>query len=623
MAAPGSVPSPVAPDDTARNAAVLDALGRILRSPGFQNSARRGQLLRYVVERTLAGEAGAISEYGIGIDVFGKPPSFDPRLESIVRTEFSRLRQKLAEYYAGAGCAEPVIIAFPPRSYVPEFTFGAVPARASGLRPAGPGSSRRRAVAVVAVALCIVAGGGVWLLERAPARPIALVVLPFENLSSDRGDDYLADGLTEELTNQLAQAKDLRVVARTSASLFKGKAADIRQVGRQLGAGAALEGSIAPQSGRLRVTAQLNRTSDGTHLWSRSYDASSGDMLGVEQDIARSVASALTGRARADRGLADGTRDPEAHDLYLRAYHLALGAPPDYAGSLGLFRQALARDPAYVNAYLGIARVDIALVHMTAQPPDEAIPHARAALEAALRYDPTSGEARGLLADLIAVYDWDWPRAEREFRRALADGAQSTTRSLYGSLLATRGRFGEAQAQLRLAEDADPLGMGPRFNQFMAFYLEHDYAAARGVLRGMLDLRPGQFDARFMLGTLAFTERDCSAARREYQWAAEHLAAPVTQVGLALSAACSSDRTQALAHIQQAEQPSAGGYTSPYQLAICYAAIGDRDAALSWLERSAGRREMQLLYLKYDPAFDGMRSDPRYVALERRVGLID
>jgi Tfp pilus assembly protein PilF len=276
-----------------------------------------------------------------------------------------------------------------------------------------------------------------------------------------------------------------------------------------------------------------------------------------------------------------------------------------------------------VNPYIGIARVEIQLVHLTAEPPEEAIPRARTALETALRHDPTSGEARGLLADIIAIYDWDWPRAEREFRRALADGAQSTTRSLYGSLLATRGRFREAQAQLRLAEDADPLGMSPRFNQFLAFLLEHDYASARRILQDMLDLRHDQFDARFMLGLLDVLEHDCSGARREYEWAAQRLAAPVTQIGLALADACSGDRAAALAHIRQAEQASPRGYTSPYQLAIAYAAIGDRESALSWLERSAARKEMQILYLKYDAAFDSIRSEPRYVALERRVGLIE
>jgi TolB-like protein/Tfp pilus assembly protein PilF len=593
---------------------VLDALERVLRSSGFQGSTRRGQLLRYLVERTLAGEGEAVGEYAIGIDVFGKPPSFDPRLESIVRTEFSRLRQKLADYYAGPGLADPVVIAFPPRTYVPAFAAAASPS-------ATPRRGYR--AGAFAAAAVVIACAGAWLLRPAPARPAALVVLPFANLSPDRADDYLADGITEELTNQLAQSKDLSVVARTSASLFKGKAVDIREVGRKLGVGAALEGSIAPENGHLRITAQLNRTSDGYHLWSRAYEASTADLLAAERDIARSVASAATGTPPADAATADGTHDPEAHDLYLRAYHLALGAAPDYPGSLALFRQALARDPAYVNAYIGIARVEIALVHMTAEPPEEAIPRARAALETALRHNPSSGEARGLLANVIAIYNWDWPRAEREFRRAIADGAQSTTRSLYGSLLATRGRFREAQAQLRLAQDADPLGMGPRFNQFLAFYLERDSGAARRVLRDMLDLRPDQFDAHFMLGTLAFSGRDCAVVRREYGWAAQHLAAPVTQVGLALAAACSGDRAEALAHIRKAEQPSAAGYTSPYQLAICYTAVGDRETALFMLERSAARKEMQILYLKYEPLFDGIRSDPRFLALERRVGLLE
>jgi TolB-like protein len=595
---------------------VLGALERIVRSPGFKDSARRGQLLRYLVEHALAGEGDAISEYALGVDVFGKPPSFDPRIESIVRTEFSRLRKKLADYYAANGRSDAIVIQFPPRTYTPEFIFD----------PSRPGPERQRRSyrwLIVAIAAGAVALTGAWLFRPKPARSPALVVLPFKNYSSDRAQDYLADGITEELTNQLAQSKDLRVVARTSASVFEGKAVDVREIGRTLGVSSVLEGSIAPDNGRIRITAQLNRTSDGTHLWSRAYETSRSDLLAVEQDLARSIASAATGLSPPGVETAGGTRDPEAHDLYLHGYHLAFGTPPDLRGSLVLFRQAVARDPAYVNPYLGIARVEIQLVHLTAEPPEEAIPQARSALETALSRDPASGDARGILADIFAIYDWDWPRAEREFRRALADGAQSPTRSLYGSLLATRGRFREAQEQLRLAEDTDPLGMSARFNQFMAFSLEHDYASARRILQGMLDLRHDQFDARFMLGGLDVLAHDCVAGRREYEWAAQRLNAPVTQIGLALADACSGDRTAALAHIRQAGQPSSGGYTSPYQMAIAYVAIGDRQAALSWLERSAARKEMQILYLKYDAAFDSIRSDPRYVALERRVGLIE
>jgi len=615
VAAPSSTASRAPLNDSVRAAEVRQALERILRSPGFQNSTRRGQLLRYVVDRTLAGEAEAITEYGIGVDVFGKPPSFDPRIESIVRTEFSRLRRKLADYYAAEGREDRILLEFPSRTYAPEFRFGVVPPP-----PAAPRRSYRWLfVASAAVMIVLV---GAWLFRGTPARPTALVVLPFNNLSPDRAQDYLADGITEELTNQLAQTKDLRVIARTSASVFEGKAVDVREIGRKLGAGFVVEGSIAPENRGIRITAQLNRTTDGTHLWSHAYEASAGDLLAVEQDLARSIASA-TGLSRVGSEAGGGTRDPQAHDLYLRAYHLALGARPDNSGSLALFRQALARDPAYVNAYIGIARVEIAMVHMTEEPPETAIPTARTALETALSHDPGSGEARGLLADVIAIYDWDWPRAEREFRQALADGAQSTTRSLYGSLLATRGRFREAEAQLRLAEDADPLGMGPRFNEFMAFFLERDYASARRVLVGMTELHPDQFDARFMLGGLDLVEHDCVNSRREYEWAAHRLTAPVTQIGLALAAACTRDRATALADIRQAEQPSAAGYTSPYQMAVGYAAIGDAEAALTWLERSAARKEMQILYLKYDPFFDSIRSDPRYTALERRVRLIE
>ena|SRR5579875_2839388 len=225
-------------------------------------------------------------------------------------------------------------------------------------------------------------------------------------------------------------------------------------------------------------------------------------------------------------------------------------------------------------------------------------------------------------ANLIEVYDWDWHRAEREFRRAITEGAQAPPYSSYGYLLATRGRFREAQTQLRIAQDLDPLAMYARFNQFFAFYLEHNYPEAKRALRGMLETNPDQLDAHFMLGVTAAVERDCAAARNEFEWSARKFSAPITKFGLALSAACDGRREQARKYLADAAKPNKNGYNSPYQLALGYAVIGDKEAVLSFLEKSADARESQMLYLKYEPLFDGIRSDPRYIALERRVGLL-
>jgi TolB-like protein len=308
--------------------ALLDA---IATSPVLATAPRRVQLLRYLVNRALAGEV--VNEYAIGVDVFERTESFDPRTDSIVRTETSRLRQKLKEYYSAKGRADRVRIELPVRSYTPTFVIlGDHPAPALDPPAALPtetretGSQRklRIGVAVVLAAVAIV-GAILWAAryraKEAARQPPSIAVLPFLNLSGDPAKDYLGDSITDELTGALAEANTLQVVARTSAFQFKNKGADVRQVGRALNATALLEGSVGQQGTRFRILVQLIRASDGYHLWSETFDVQPADLQRVEVEIARNAILALTPSTyfsnRAE--LIMTTANPEAHDLYLRA----------------------------------------------------------------------------------------------------------------------------------------------------------------------------------------------------------------------------------------------------------------------------------------------------------------
>lgn len=600
----------------AQTEAVRAHLECVLAATVSSASVRRAQLLRYLVERALAGEGDRVNEYAIGVDVFGKPASFDPRLDSTVRSELSRLRQKLKEYYETGGRGDRIQLELPQRSYVPTFTF------VESQSPVIP-KIRWLSIATVAVLVVAAVSAAVWKFRgMAPHPTNSIVVLPFVNLSPDRNDDYVADGITEELTNDLTQAKDLRVVARTSASLFKGKAVDIREVGLQLNVDAAIEGSYQRQGGRTRITAQMIRTADGYHIWSHSYDASTQDVLDVQRQISQSIASAISGSRRQDEAVAvSSTKDPEAHDLYLRGrYELAIDSPESVRKALMLFEQATQMDPSYANAWLGIAQAEWELVHTSTESPEQAAPREKAAAERALRLNPSLGNAHSVLGNLLATYDRDWPRAEEEFRKAIADGAQ-TARSPYGTLLAVHGRFQEAHEQFRIAQDFDPLNPTPHFNQFLAYYLEHDYAAAKRALHEELELSPNRFTGHYMLGATAFVEHDCVEVAKEFEWCARLVDAPTTKIGLALESACGGRNDQARAYLDAAQKPDAKGFASPYQLAVGYAGIGDREKALSLLERSADAREMQILFLTYDQMFDGLRGDPRFESIQKRVGL--
>ncbi len=623
-----------------RSQAIRATLDRLLGTQHFSASSRRGQLLRYLVEHTLAGDADKINEYAIGLDVFQKPTSFDPRIESLVRTEFSRLRQRLKDYYVEDGRRDTIAIDFPPRSYVANFTFRDAsklrettafpqPARAPQLAPPSTRQARRiwliGAIVVTCVASVLVAGIMLWRQHASLAmgrQPIhAIVVLPFEDYSPNHQDEYIADGITEELTNDLAQWRDMRVVARTSAFAFKGKGEDIRQIGQQLNVDTVLEGSFTKLGDHVRITAQLNRATDGYHLWSHSYEAQSNDMLAMQDEVATSITDAIRQiRGGSPPAIHEPTTNPEALDLYLQGeYQLNLRTPESIVKAEKFFKAAIAKDPNFARAYLGIGNAEIAATSLTTLTQKESIPRVREAAQRAIELDPSLGEAYGLLATVAYTWDWKWNEAEEEFRHGLDEGAGADTRARYGWSLTTRGRFDEAHTQLRLAAEQDPLSLTAPFDEFYAYNFERDAAGQKLVLQRMIQLRPEFLGAHAMAVVMTVEQHDCSAARHEADWIAKtYPAVPVTQTVLAFAAACAGNKPETLRRIRQMSVLNA----PHYQLAIAYVLLHDKDEAMAELDRSGDAREGQILYLKYDPFFDEIRNDPRYVALEKRVGLM-
>jgi TolB-like protein len=619
-------------------------LQRLLASPAFSVSSRRGQLLKYLVEHTLAGDGDKVSEYSIGLDVFQKPSSFDPRIESVVRTEFSRLRQRLKEYYADDGRGDPIVIDFPQRSYAATFEFpkpaatGADSVAAAARTPlvaqsnAGAGAKNSPlatlSILFVIIAILAFAAFAFWRLRSAPAGgklPLkSIVVLPFENYSDNGADQYLADGMTEELTNDLAEWRDLRVVARTSAYAFKGKAEDVRKIGTDLNVDAVLEGSFTKQGDRIRITAQLNRTSDGYHLWSHSYESQSNDFMAVQDQVASAIAATI----RQVRGgnppvVRASTNSPEAHDLYLQAeFQLNVRTADSLKKAVDLFNAAIAKDSSYAAAYIGLARAEFWAVSLQSVAPEQGIAAAKQAAQKAIDLDANLGEPHGLLAAIAYTWDWDWQRAEPEFHRAIDLGAGAETRARYGWSLATRGRFAEAHEQLRLAQDLDPLGNVAYFDEVFVYLFERDYSAEQHLLERMLQLNPDYVGTRIMMTDLDVVQRHCPEALSESQIAAQKYPAAVTKIAMAMAYACGGEKQQAMRLIGEVSASSAGGFTSPYVLALAYATLGDRDNTIAQLQKSAEHHEGQILYIKYDPSFDNVRTDARFVALEKRVGLV-
>ena len=414
----GPAPSTAA----SRDALVREQLERIAASPSFHGATRRVRLLRFLVEQVLAGRGDSLKEIVIATDVFERTPEYNPQVDSLVRVEMSRLRSRLIEYYGQSAPGEPVRIEIPKGSYRPEFVFRAgaeegSPAPALEVREAAGDTRAHRGRWIAALAASLLAAAGsFWLLRSgAPSLSRSIAILPFLNLSGDPASEYLGDGISEEVTEALAQSPELRVVARTSAFQYKGKSVDVREIGRKLGARAVLEGSVGRRGDQLHVVAQLIRASDGYHLWSDAYDAGAGELPVVEARIGQAVREKLSPSTSAKAAPVMAT-DPEAHDLYLRAaYAFNLRTVESTHRAIELAQQAAAKDPRYAQPYVLMASSESQLNTLFAETAHDASENQRRYIDKALNLDPGNNTAHALLAMLTYTDQWDWPTAEREF----------------------------------------------------------------------------------------------------------------------------------------------------------------------------------------------------------------
>ncbi len=597
----------------------------VLASPILASAPRRAQLLRYLCTRALSGAGDQVNEYAIGIDVFDKSPSFDPRIDSIVRTEMGRLRQKLKEYYAGAP-ASALRIELPLRSYVPAFTTVSSEEPPTVLPPtAGKPTTPKRTVLAALLLLLLTSGLALWAIRAKTGQPAdsAVVVLPFLNLTGEPSKEYLGDSLTDELTEVLAESRDLRVVARTSAFQFKGKNQDIREIGRALNAGSILEGSISNRENQFRVVVQLIRTADGYHLWSHTYDAPLADLSRVEAEIAASTQQALQPTRKVEAKVVPSP-NPEAHDLYMRAiYQLQLHTADSLRESLRLSQEAVRMDPQYARAHFAIARAANTLSAIGVISGQEAAHLGRAATEKALAIDPQFSDAHAYMALTDYVYDWNWPEAEKEYALALKEeGSHGQAHSWYGWALMTRQRFDEARNHLQIAEELDPQSANPRQNMVTDLVDEGKFPAARREVAGIFKLYPKSLVAIRDLGWIAILEHDCPAARSSAQTAAEWYPEQGDKSGSPAMKAICGQPDAARRQLEKMARDSEKEFISPYGMAQGYASLHDANHAIEYLEKSADARESMILYLRIDTLFDPIRKDPRFVALEKKIGLI-
>ena len=485
--------------------------------------------------------------------------------------------------------------------------------------------------AFAAVLLLIAAASGYLYLPRAGERAAeapaihSLAVLPLENLSGDREQEYFADGITDALITDLAQVASLRVISRTSAMQFKGSRETLPQIGRDLKVDAVVEGTVARGESRVRITAQLIEARSDRHLWARTYERDLKDVLALQDEIAQAIAEQIRIKLTpGERSLLTQAHavDPEAYDAYLRGRYWwsQRTAEGEWKG-LDYFQKAIARDPKYALAYAGVADSFVVLGHHARLPPKEALPKAKAAALKALELDPSIAEAHTSLAIVKFSSDWDWSGAEREFKEAIAlNPNYATAHHWYSHFLVAMGRLDEAVSELERARDLDPFSVP--INSFLgqALYYARRYDEALRQYQRGLEMHPDWVE--FYEGTADVYEQkemyDESVAMRMQ---ALGLFKDQTETALKEAYKSSGYPGYLQKKIQILEQAPELNLFAVLLVAHLYAALNDTAHAMPYLERAYRERNPWLLNVQSDPGMDPIRSSPQFQDLIRRIGL--
>jgi len=471
-----------------------------------------------------------------------------------------------------------------------------------------------------AAAIPMVRGAG----GESPEGTKTIAVLPFTNVSRDPGEDYLIDGLTEELIGALSNVRALRVVARTSAFAFKGASLDIREIGRALDVATILEGSVQKSGDRIRVRAQLINVADGLHLWAETYDSETTDIFALQRDLALRIATALEAGlspAERERVVRRSTASTEAFALYLKGRHFwNQRTSAAFRRAHEYFERAIEADSQYASAYAGLASVYSLQGLWGDIPPAVARERMRIAALKAVQLDDSLADAHAVLGTYMHVYEWNSEAAEREQLRAIElDPNHLTARYFYGNLLRSHGRIEEALAQYDVAIELDPLDPLLSENLGRTLMLAGRFDEAREHLQEVLDLDSTFWRAHTGLGLYYETTGRLDDALRTYRRAYE--LGGRRDIDIARILGRLGQEQEARRILREQEQQAARTALHDPDVATVLLALNDLEGALDWLERSYGERHPQLRFIAGDPIFKPFEVEPRYIDLLRRIGV--
>jgi TolB-like protein/DNA-binding winged helix-turn-helix (wHTH) protein/Tfp pilus assembly protein PilF len=491
--------------------------------------------------------------------------------------------------------------------------------------------------AILAIAVVLIAlGGGYWRLVRRPRQPQAgagktmLAVLPFENLTGDAGQDYLCDGLTEEMITRLGslQPRGVGVIARTSVMHYQHNPESLDRIARELGVQYVLEGSVRRDENKVRITAQLIRTKDQSALWARQYDRIPSDLLAVQGEIAREISDEIEVAIGDPKAVLPSRQTPvspqnyEAFDLYLKGQYFWNQRTVDgFQRAIGYFEQAIAKDPTYARAYASLANSYALIGSYSAAPPDRFMPKARAAALQALKLDDTLAEAHTAFALIVQNYDYDWQTSDREFRRAIElNPNYATAHQWYAEHLMWQGRFDEALAESQRARELDPLSLIIACDRGAIFYNSGQYDRAIEQFRAVREMDPNFGRANLIVesyeekGMFSEALADIGKHRSPDKdpWVLAELAGIYGSIGQPAQAQLWMTKLEAW----NRRQP-----LSPAAFVRPTIGMGDKEKALQWLEKAYAQHDNSMVTLKVDPLYQPLRGDPRFQNLLSKVGL--
>jgi TolB-like protein/DNA-binding winged helix-turn-helix (wHTH) protein/Tfp pilus assembly protein PilF len=493
-------------------------------------------------------------------------------------------------------------------------------------------NSRTIAAAILAGCLAVaLLGAAIFYYTRtansAQSKSTSLVVLPLVNLSGDKDQEYFADGMTDELIANLAKIRSLRIISRSTAMAYKGTHKPLSEIARELRVDAVVEGTVLREGNRVRITAELVQVSTDRHLWADTYESQIGDVLALQNRVSSAIVNEirinLTPEDRERLSKAPSVA-PEAYEDYLKGrYYWNKRTDENLTKAIGYFEDATRKDPHYALAYAGLSDC-YAIISATifgTVPSSVSAPKAKAAAQRALEIDPTLTEAETSLATVKFNYDWDWPGAAAEFDRAIhLNPSYATAYQRYSLYLMAMGRTRDSFEKINKARELDPLSISINFSWGWRLYMARQYDRAIEQIQNTIEMDPSYELSHLVAGQAYAQKGQFERAVAQLRKAVDlSHGTPMMVSALAHTYARAGNKIEAEKLLAQLGVESKTQYVSPYYFAIVYAGLGENETAMDWLDKAFADRSNGLVFLQVEPELDGLRSNPRFIALRKKL----